>query len=116
MADKVALLAFRGEMMCFVHVLLNALDMQQRDIDVKIILEGTATKQIAGLADENAEFADLYARVREAGLIDCVCQACAHKTGSLAAAKEQGLPIVADMSGHPPIGSYVREGYQVISF
>ncbi|MFP4054753.1 MAG: cytoplasmic protein [Phycisphaerae bacterium] len=116
MTDKVVLLAFKGEMMCFVHVLLNALDMKQRDIDVKIILEGAATAQVAELADEEAEFADLYARVREAGLIDSVCQACAHKMGSLSAAKEQGLPIVADMSGHPPIGSYVREGYQVITF
>ncbi len=40
--SKVALVAFQGEAMCFVHVLLNALDMQQRGITVKIIIEGMA--------------------------------------------------------------------------
>jgi hypothetical protein len=28
---KVALFAFNGEPMCFVHVLLNALDMKEKD-------------------------------------------------------------------------------------
>lgn len=31
--------------MCFVHVLLNALDMQERGYEVKVILEGSATNQ-----------------------------------------------------------------------
>ena len=41
---KVALVVFNGEFMCFVHVLLNALDMKERGYDVKIVIEGAATK------------------------------------------------------------------------
>lgn len=32
---KIGLFAFNGEPMCFVHVLLNALDMKDKEIDAK---------------------------------------------------------------------------------
>jgi len=38
--EKVALFAFNGEPMCFIHVLLNALDMKEKGIDVKTIIAG----------------------------------------------------------------------------
>jgi hypothetical protein len=47
MAKQVLLVAFRGEPMCFVHVLLNALDMKERGYDVKVVIEGTATQAAA---------------------------------------------------------------------
>ena len=42
--EKVALFAFKGEPMCFIHVLLNALDMSKRGYEVKIVIEGAATR------------------------------------------------------------------------
>ncbi len=47
---KVVLFAFNAEFMCFVHVLLNALDMDSRGMDVKIVIEGGATALIPELA------------------------------------------------------------------
>lgn len=41
---KVVLFAFNGKFMCFIHVLLNALDMNQKSYDVRIVIEGAATK------------------------------------------------------------------------
>ena len=35
--------------MCFIHVLLNALDMGHKGYDAKIIIEGAATKLIPEL-------------------------------------------------------------------
>ena len=32
--EKVALFAFNGELMCFIHVLLNAIDMKEKGYDV----------------------------------------------------------------------------------
>ncbi len=116
MGKKIALVAFNGEAMCFVHVLLNALDMDARGHEVKVIIEGSATKLIPGLAVEGAPFADLYTKVREKGLIDCVCKACAAKMESLEAAEAQGLPICGDMKGHPSLATYIEDGYDVISF
>jgi hypothetical protein len=41
---KIALFAFNRESFCFVNVLLNALDMNEKGYDVKVIIEGSATK------------------------------------------------------------------------
>lgn len=113
---KVALVAFQGEAMCFVHVLLNALDLKARGHDARIVIEGAATHLIAELADPAQPFAGLYARVRAAGLIDAVCQACAAKMGALEAARAQGLPVVGDMSGHPPLAPYLEAGFRILTF
>ncbi|OQX94810.1 cytoplasmic protein [candidate division KSB1 bacterium 4572_119] len=113
---KVALFAFNGEPMCFAHVLLNGIDLHENGYDVKIIIEGTATKQVKELADEKKPFANLYSKIRDLGLIDCVCKACAAKTGSLEAATQQALPICDEMTGHPSIRRYSERGYEVISF
>lgn len=112
---KVAFVAFKGEAMCFVHVLLNALDMAQKGHDVKVIFEGAATRQIAELSNASQPFAKPYEQVKAKGLVAAVCKACATKTGSLQAAEAQGLPISAAMSGHPPLGEYVEAGYQIIA-
>lgn len=113
---KHALFAFNGEAMCFVHVLLNAIDLYENDYEVKVIIEGSATKLVKELADESAPFSNLYHKVKDLGLIDCVCKACAAKMGSLEAATEQNLPLCDDMKGHPGIRQYFEKGFNVITF
>jgi len=116
MAKKVLLVAFKGEPMCFVHVLLNALDMKEKGYDVKVVIEGTATQAAAELSDPGKPFAKLYQRVREVGLIDCACQACSAKMEVLPVLQAQGLSLCAEMSGYPSISRYVDLGYKVITF
>ncbi|MBN2378925.1 DsrE family protein [candidate division WOR-3 bacterium] len=116
MEKKVVLFAFNGDPMCFVHVLLNALEMNQKGYDVKIVVEGEATKLIAELADPSKPLANLYKQVKEMGLIDCVCKACATKTGVLESASEQWLPICEELSGHVSMAKYIEEGYEIITF
>ncbi len=116
MEKKVALFAFNGDPMCFVHVLLNALDMQARGYDVKLVIEGSATKLIKTLMEPGAMFGELYQKVKQAGLIDAVCQACSAKMGTLQDAEAQGLPLNREMSGHPSMGRYRDEGYEIITF
>ncbi|MGA9753522.1 MAG: hypothetical protein WBV23_00110 [Desulfobaccales bacterium] len=53
---------------------------------------------------------------RAAGLIEGVCRACATKTGSLAEAQAQGLPLLDDMSGHPSLGRYLEAGFTLLNF
>ncbi len=113
---KVALVAFEGEAMCFVHVLLNALDLDAKGHEVAVIIEGAATKLIAELADPAKPFANLYADVKERGLVKAVCKACAAKMGGLEAAEQQGLPIVGDMKGHPSLEPWLTDGYQILTF
>ena len=115
MTDRIAIFAFNGEPMCFVHALLNALNMRQNGIDVALIIEGTATKTFCSFADADAEFHGLYEGVSQQGLVDCVCQACSHKTGVLEEVKRLGLPLCSELNGHPAMSRYVAEGYQIVS-
>jgi len=116
MDQRVLLVAFNGEPMCFAHVLLNALDMQARGFDVKVVIEGTATKMVSELNDPEKPFGPLYLKLKEKSLIDCVCQACAATMGALDAAKEQNLPICGEMNGHPSLARYIEQGYRIITF
>lgn len=113
---KIALFAFNGDLTCFVHVLLNALDMKARGFDVKIIVEGASTKLIPELAKEGNPMGNLYNEVKTQGLISAVCRACAAKMKTLEAAEAEGLPISDDMKGHPSMSSYIEQGYDIITF
>ncbi|MFZ5515028.1 MAG: DsrE family protein [Candidatus Zhuqueibacterota bacterium] len=113
---KVALVAFNGDAMCFVHVLLNALDMADAGFDVKVVIEGSATKLVKELVDPAKPFAGLYKKVKDRGLIDCVCKACSVKMDSIHAAQEQGLPLCDDISGHPSLRKYMDQGFEIITF
>lgn len=113
---KYALFAFNGEAMCFVHVLLNGLNLKAKGHEVKIIIEGAACGLIPELGEAGHPSHQLYVKAREAGLLDGVCKACAQKMGSLDAARAQGLAIRDDMSGHAGMAPYILEGYQIITF
>lgn len=113
---KVALFAFNGEPMCFVHALINAQDFRQKGYDVKLIIEGSATKLVRDLADSSKPFAGIYKKVKDAGFIDCVCKACAQKMDALDAALEQDLPLCNELAGHPSMARYKDQGYDIIVF
>jgi predicted peroxiredoxin len=113
---KVAIWAFRGDPMCIVHVFLNALDMDNLGYSIKMVFEGEATKLIKTYHQdkEKAPYFTLYKEVKEKGLIDAVCRACATKMGSLEECEAEGLPLLGTMSGHPPMSSYTENGYRII--
>ncbi len=110
--DKVVIYAFNGNPMCFSHVLLNALDMDSKGMDAKIVIEGEAVTLLKGLEESNDP---LYIKAKEKNLIDAICKACSAKLGVLEYNETLGLPIVGDMSGHPAMAKYIEEGYKVIT-
>jgi hypothetical protein len=113
---KVALFVFNGDPMCFVHVLLNALDMKEKNYDVKVVIEGAAVKLMPEIAKETHPLHKMWKKVEAAGLVHCVCKACANKLGVLEFVQGAGLPATGDMSGHPSMSSYMEDGYEVITF
>ena len=116
MTRKVVLFAFNGEPMCFVHVLLNALEMEEEGIDVKIVIEGTTPKTANAFDDPEAKFHRFYREVKEKDLIDCVCRACSAQVGALQGIQAQGLPLCDEMTGHPSMAKYMAQGYEIITF
>lgn len=113
---KAALFAFNGDLMCFVHVLLNALDMAARGFEVKVIIEGSATRLIPELDQKGGPLHPLYLRLTEQGLLEGACRACAYKMGTLADAEARGIPLLSDMEGHPGMAGYREQGFEIITF
>ena len=113
---KIVLFAFNGELMCFIHVLLNTLEMEKQGHSVKLVIEGSATKLIPDLVAPGAPLGHLFEEVKGKGLIDCVCNACAEKMGVIAVVRELDLPLCAEMKGHPSMARYIEEGYEIITF
>lgn len=114
--DKAALFVFNGDPMCFVHVLLNALDMKERGITATIIIEGAATGLIPELDAPGNPLNGLWKKVLSAKLVAGVCMACATKMGTAKTAEALGLRLLSDMAGHPSMAAYRQTGYDVITF
>jgi len=115
-SKKAALFVFNGDPMCFIHVLLNSLNLAENGYQVELIIEGSATKLLPGLNETGNPQQRLWESVKEKGLVAGVCKACATKTGVLDACTEQGLSLLGDMSGHPAMSTYLDRGYELITF
>jgi hypothetical protein len=113
---KFALFVFNGDPMCFIHVLLNALEMKAKGFEVKIIIEGASVKLIPELVKSGNPLNGLWKKNLEVDLVEGVCKACSSKLGALEAAKEHGLTLLDDMSGHPSMAAYHDKGFKIITF
>ena len=113
---KMALFAFNGELMCFVHVLLNAIDMNERGYEVKIVIEGSATKLVPDLAKKGNPMSGLYEKAKGLGLIDGACKACSNKMGVLDQIKGEGICFLDEMMGHPSMARYIEDGFEIATF
>ena len=113
---KIALFVFNPDPMCFVHVLLNALDMDRRNFEVRVVIEGAATKLVPELAKKDNPLHQMWEKAKNYGLVDGVCKACSAKMGTQEAAEEQNLALLDDMSGHPSMAQYQEDGSEVMIF
>ncbi|MFN3567282.1 MAG: cytoplasmic protein [Caldimicrobium sp.] len=115
MYEKFVFFAFRGDSMCFIHVLLNALELASHGKESKIVFEGESVKLLPELYDEKGALHHLYKRALEKNLIAGVCKACSQKFGTYEFAKKMGLTILEELSNHASMWSFIKEGYQVIT-
>ena len=113
---KVALFVFNGDPMCFIHVILNALDMNGKGYTARVVVEGAATQLVPDLAKTDHPLHTLWEKVKTAGLVEGVCKACSQKMGTLQSAQEQGLALLDEMNGHPSMARYRAEGYELVTF
>ena len=109
---KILFYAMTGEKMCFLHILMNALDLTEAGNEVKVIFEGASVKVISILEDEENP---LYLKAKEKGLIAGICLACSKVMGVYERNLETGLPMLDDMMGHAGMKPYLEKDFQVIS-
>lgn len=109
---KIAFFPFKGEKMCFTHILINALDLHEKGVETKIILEGEAVKLTKVLEEEENS---LYLKCKELGLFDSICKACSAQMGVLEYNERTGIPIKGNAKGHPAMYDYINAGYEIIT-
>jgi len=114
--QKAVLFAFRDDPMCFIHVLLTALDMKARGFEAGIVLEGAATQLVTVLGAAQHPMHALYTKVKAQGLFHGACRACSLKMGVLEQVEAAGLTLLDDMNGHPGMAGYMERGYTVLTF
>lgn len=113
---KVALFVFNGDPICFVHVLLNALDMDAKGYECCVVVEGAATRLIPELDEVTHPLHKLWERAKASKLVEGVCKACSQKMGTLEVAREKGLNLLDEMNGHPAMARFKENGYEIITF
>jgi hypothetical protein len=113
---KIALFVFNGDPACFIHVLLNGLDMDAKGMYGRIVVEGAATALLPKLADTSNPLHKLWEKAKSRGIVDGICKGCAQKMGTVEEAVNQGLTLLDDLSGHPAMSRYIADGFDVISF
>ncbi len=117
MSEKIVIFLLTGpEAPCrLVHTFIWAWDVVGRGGEAKIVLEGSAPAWLLNLPDPDHAQHRLYQRVKEQGLIDAVCKACAIQAQALEAAAEENLPLVDDASGHVSLVPYAELGYRIVT-
>ena len=111
--EKYLFYVMRGQKMCFVHVLLNALDLAEAGNEVKIIFEGESVTLPIILEEEKF---GLYLKAKEKNLFAGVCYACSVQLDVLEFNQGLDYPLIKDMNGHAGIKTYVDKGYHVVTF
>jgi len=107
---------FNGDPMCFIHVLLNAKDWNDHGHEVSIIVEGTATKLVPELANEDNPMHKLWEKAKKDGLVAGACRACSQKLSVMDDIKSQGIDLLEGIAGHPSMVQYQEKGFEVITF
>ncbi|NLN05888.1 MAG: hypothetical protein GX166_13970 [Clostridiaceae bacterium] len=110
--NKILFYGMTGEKMCFQHILLNALDLADSGIEVKIIFEGASVKLVSLFESEKNQ---LYTKAKNQGLIAGVCLACSKVLGVYEKNVESGLTLLDNMNGHAGMKRYIQDGYHVVS-
>ncbi len=116
MESKTVLFAFRGDPMCFVHVLLNGIDLNERGQEGLIIIEGDAVTLVPEMARPGHFLSDLFQKAKNLNILHGACKACSTKLKVAEAIQETGIPLIGDMSGHPSMGWFIKNGYRIITF
>ena len=102
--------------MCFVHVLLNGLDLAGQGMGGKIIIEGDAVQLVEKMARPDHFLNQLFEKSKKQSIIIGACRACSNKLGVADSVTKAGVDLIGDMAGHPAMSEYINQGYSVITF
>ncbi len=96
------------------HALLYALDLNEHGLEVKLYFDGEGTAWSRKLQEPDEKLRQYFDQAMEKGLIDTVCNYCAHAFKSIEQAKSLNVKLSSE-GGHIPVGEMAREGYELIT-
>ncbi len=112
---KVVMFAFKGDPLCFVHVLLNGLDLNEKGLQGKIVLEGESVTLVEKMSQAGHFLNPLYQKALTADLFLGACKACSTKLNAREAIEIAGIPLIGDMAGHPSFASFLADGWEILT-
>jgi len=105
------------------HALMYALELREKGHDVKLLLEGLATRMVSELGAEGSRTGALLRQVRDAGILAGACERASSGCASddparkvADVARAHGVKLLSDLDGHPSIEPFVRQGYEIVTF
>ncbi|MDO5754744.1 MAG: hypothetical protein Q4P28_00715 [Tissierellia bacterium] len=110
---KVLFYVMEKEKMCFMHVLMNALDLKKEGHEVKIIFEG-ASVQLPQVFEEEKN--PLYEKAKNEKIIEGACKACSKMMGVFEINEKLGLKLLDDMNDHAGMKPFIEKNFEVIVF
>lgn len=112
---KVVFFAFNSDPICFMHAILNALDLEEQGMWGEIVFEGKSTDLVSLISKPDHFMYPLYEQAKERGMFYGACQACASKMNATEVIASENIPLIGDMNGHTPMSDFIKQGYTIIT-
>jgi hypothetical protein len=101
------------------NAMAMAYDLQERSADVRLVLQGTATRWASELSKPEHALHALYSAI--SGVVDGACGGCADVFGATESVEQVSLPLLRDLvvpgtTGLTSLGRYLADGYSIITF
>ncbi len=97
------------------HALLYAKELKDAGYPVALMFDGAGTGWAAKMRDPGSKLHKRYQELMKLGVVEEICDFCAGAFKVKKKLKEMSTETLnADFQGHPSIGKWVSQGYQVI--
>lgn len=97
------------------HALGFAKQFKDSGANVKLIFDGAGTVWVSEFSKPDHIAHGLYEAVKNAGIIEGVCEFCIGHYGSKDDAKKEELKLLGEVEGHPNVAKILNDGYQIIT-
>jgi len=98
------------------HALMYAQELKDHGHEVVLIFDGAGTAWAEELTDPESEskLKGRYDTLREAGIIEIICDYCAGAFQVKGELSGREAPLVGEYEGHPSIAKWAGQGYQLL--
>lgn len=123
MGRKILFVLFSDDACKQNHALMWGLSLKKSGIQVRILIEGAATRLFRKLRDPDMKTASLFMQAKEEGLIVGACHTasngCANRDmdGDVKISEmavRHGIQLDGDLDGHAGIAKHLMEGYELV--